>query len=74
MTRERRDPIKRPKEEHVDALIAASPPMFAALLKVLRYTGLFAAWFSAPFPDQLEEIHDVRVLRRKAVLRGPKGT
>lgn len=42
MTRERRDPIKRPKEEHVDAMIAASPPMFAALLKVLRYTGLRA--------------------------------
>ncbi|MGE5478105.1 MAG: site-specific integrase, partial [Bacteroidales bacterium] len=42
MTRERRDPIKRPKEEHVDAMIAASPPMFAAVLKVLRYTGLRA--------------------------------
>lgn len=42
MTRERRDPIKRPKDEHVEAMIAASPPMFAALLKVLRTTGLRA--------------------------------
>jgi site-specific recombinase XerD len=40
MTRERRDPIVLPKAEHVDSMIAASPPMFAGLLKVLRYTGL----------------------------------
>lgn len=40
MTRERRDPVKLPKEEHVEAMLAASPPMFAAMLKVLRYTGM----------------------------------
>lgn len=40
MTRERRDPRKLPKEEHVEAMLTASPPMFAALLNVLRYTGM----------------------------------
>lgn len=40
MTRERRDPIVLPKEEHIRALIEAAPPMIGLMIQVYRFTGM----------------------------------
>lgn len=40
LTRERRDPIALPPEDHILAMLEESPPRFAQLLEVCRHTGL----------------------------------
>ena len=40
LIRYRADPISLPPEDHIEAMIAASPPGLAALQNILRYTGM----------------------------------
>ncbi|EPY03535.1 tyrosine-type recombinase/integrase [Magnetospirillum fulvum] len=40
MTRERRDPIVLPPEEHIQALIDAAVPMFGLMIQIYRFTGM----------------------------------
>lgn len=40
LTRERRDPIVLPPDDHIDALLSAAPPRFAQMLKLCRHSGL----------------------------------
>lgn len=40
MTRERRDPIILPSEEHIRAMIDAAPPMIGLMIQVYRHTGM----------------------------------
>lgn len=40
MTRERRDPIVLPAEEHIQAMVNAAPSMIGLMIQVYRHTGM----------------------------------
>lgn len=54
MTRERRDPVVLPPEEHIQAMINAASPMVGLMIQIYRFTGMREKEVSTLEWDQVE--------------------